>query len=64
MPAAFVSLDVFHRCMLLPSLSTCSVHTRDLKKLLGHAMPDQSIIIETAACDQNSWPTCHMHAVN
>ena len=46
MPAAFVSLDVFH-CHVQPG-ELLAVFSHNLKKLLGYAMPD----LEAAAREQ------------
>ena len=46
-PAAFLSLDVFHRRVLQPG-EALAVFIHDLKKLLGQAMPN----LEAAARDQ------------
>ena len=46
-PAAFMSLDVFHRHVLQPC-EAFAVFTHGLMKLLGQGLPD----LETAASDQ------------
>ena len=47
MPMGFISLDEFHRRKLRPG-EALSVFVHDLKKLLGHAMPD----LDAASRDQ------------